>query len=105
MSKMKKQILARIGIIILCYFVIVFADAVRLNGAKTGTKPLITLKETHLQFEDIYTGLGYSVRYYQNLTDVKTVNYQGESVTAYGLAGEGTEFKLFDIIPVWNYQM
>lgn len=96
MKKYKLVILVLLAIFVL-YVAFVTVDCIRLrNGANL--KPMITLSEDTTQFRRTYTGLGYTLSYYQ---DAETYEEDGIGYTA--VSGYGAEFRLFGSILVWAW--
>ena len=61
-----KKILIIFFVIIVLYSAFVIVDCIRLRKSASDTFPLITLEENYAEYETKYTGLGYSVVYYED---------------------------------------
>ena len=90
---MKRKVLIILLILIICYIIFVTIDCVRLENSKRHTKPLITTSiieyENDRHVGTIYSGLGYSVKYY---------NVKNNSM------GYGTTIKLFNIFTLYGIE-
>lgn len=84
---------------ILCFGTYIALDCIKLKQSSFGTKPIITVwskgKEEAPTYST-YIGLGYTVKYSWNIKDEST----SEEVKA---PNYGAEFKLFGLIPIWNW--
>lgn len=89
---MKKKILNTIVILFIVYILFVTVDCWRLRNSIRNTSPLITFRikeyETNHKIGTIYSGLGYTVEYY----DIKNT------------MGYGTNIKLFNIITLFGIE-
>lgn len=87
-NKFKAVLIATAALIIFCA-VYITADCIRLNNSEPGTKPLITTGMIKTDTRTEYSGLGYTVEYY-NSDNTDKPYYGGE-------------FRLFDKILVWAW--
>lgn len=74
-------------------------DCIRLRNSKTGTKPLITIREEVSENLLSYTGLGYTIKYKAEIGDVLEKN----DITYIEQLGYGADFWLFDRVLVWGW--
>ena len=86
--------------LILAYGLFVGIDCVRLYNANESKPPIITMRPTKIQKDEVeYTGLGYTVTY---RTDTEIPTEEKESSNAiYDICG--AEFRLFDKILLWAW--
>ncbi len=82
--------------VFIVYLLFVFIDYSRLKNSKTGTKPLICIKEEVEEYSQEYWGLGYSVKYYM------VVEEERDGINYVGIYGTGAEYRVFGIL-MWNY--
>ncbi|MBP3596490.1 MAG: hypothetical protein J6J60_04080 [Clostridia bacterium] len=92
---MKKIILRILVILLILYVLFVTVDCIRLRYTKSGTKPLITISLGETENGKIYKGLGYSIRYYIEVTQVSS-----DQINA---CVYGAECRLFDKILIWAW--
>ena len=92
---MKKKVLMVIGIILASYILFVAVDCIRLGNTSVETKPIITVSSSEDENRSKYTGLGYSVVYYNDRQE----NTDGNIVENI----YGAEFRLFDTILIWAW--
>lgn len=89
---MEKKTLIIIVILLIVYTLFVNIDCYRLRNSKRNTRPLITFSikeyETDSRIGTFYSGLGYTVEYY----NIKNT------------MGYGTNIKLFNIITLFGVE-
>ena len=100
MSKILRNVLIAVLIVIILWLIFVLVDCIRLKNSPYYTYPLINLKQDVTKDDVTYTGLGYTIKYIQE----KEINYTpGSDVVATGIGAEGAEFRLFGKILIWAY--
>lgn len=92
---MKKTIFKIAVILLMLYILFVTIDCIRLRTMKLGLKPLITIGLGETENGEIYKGLGYSITYYENVTQ--------KSSDLVFIDIYGAEFRLFDKILIWAW--
>ncbi len=92
---MKKILIIFLAVIVL-YSAFVIVDCIRLRKSASDTFPLITLEENYAEYETKYTGLGYSVVYYEDAF----IDENGNVC----VKGHGAEFWLFGLVRVWYWE-
>lgn len=99
MNKIIKNILIIILSITLCIGSYITIDCIRLKNSKFNTKPIISIKEQRIDYENKsvikYTGIGYTIEYLNNI-EIK----EAEVIVS---SGYGAEFRLFSKILIWAW--
>ena len=105
-KKSFKTALIAIAICIALSISYITIDCIRLKGAESGTKPLITSYEEADNTRITYHGLGYSVTYYVTVEGISG-GYEdkilADAKDIIAKTGHGAEFKLFDKILIWGW--
>lgn len=84
-----KKIVKYVLLTIVIFFLLLCAiDCIRLKFSAHYTKPLITIGEKISKTEEIYYGIGYSIKYYKFPNSF----------------GYGVDFKLFNTFSLWFYE-
>ena len=100
MSKIWKNTLIAILIIVMLWIIFVLIDCIRLKNSPYYTYPIINLKQQVTKDDVTYTGLGYTIKYIQE----KDIQYTpGLDISSIGIGAQGAEFRLFGEILIWAY--
>ncbi len=100
MKKFVRALIITISSAVLLYGVFVGIECVRLYNAETSKPPIITIKPTKIQDDEVkYTGLGYTIIYKIN-EEIEAKENVSQNVI-HDICG--AEFRLFDKILLWAW--